>query len=204
MLPKQDCDNTLHNCQKVAPVFSVLLQEVVTGVLQGCPPFTLHRLIFFTIILKVLQTKHYKGGLTRHMSIVQCLVGVSEMGPGVLWSSTILVLSAPLLQLHSMWVAVVACKSLPATLAETTVIDRLVTTRRNQPEPLATPPSPSLKVGHDNSHPQPLTLPIACKIGSVVCKIGQQLLCKKLALQQGLQCNTADTRTNIGNISAEH
>ena len=92
---------------------------------------------------------------------------------GVLSSSTILVLSAPLLQLHSMWVAVVARKSLPATLAETTVIDRLVTTRRNQPLPLATPRSPSLKVGHDNSHPQPLTLPIACKIGSVVYKIGQ-------------------------------
>ena len=44
-------------------------------------------------------------------SIVQCLVGVSEMGPGVLWSSTILVLSAPLLQLHSMWV-VLCCRCL--------------------------------------------------------------------------------------------
>ena len=90
---------------------------------------------------------------------------------GVLSSSTILVLSASLLQLHSMWVAVVACKSLPATLAETTVIDRLVTTRRDQPSPLATPRSASLKVGDDNPHPQALTL--ACKIGSVVCKIGQ-------------------------------
>ena len=189
MLPKQDCDNTLHNCQKVAPVFSVLLQEVVTGVLQGCPPFTLHRLIFFTIILKVLQTKHYKGGLTRHMSIVQCLVGVSEMGPGVLWSSTILVLSAPLLQLHSMWVAVAACKSLPATLAETTVILTPVTTSRNQLDEIS--PSLSGSVFDHNFNKLPLTLQSVCKIGSVVYKIGQSWssccakswLCSRVVLQ---------------------